>query len=215
MKTIVIITMGGVGQRFNSPTPKQYMEIKGFQVWEYPLKTFMDSSRVDFIVLAVDHSHIDFVKDKIKSFQNISVIEGGNTANESRLNALIYLKSINTSDEDIIIIHDAVRPYLNNKIINDCIETCKQYDVAIPIIPINDCLLETTEKLHAVQTPQAFRFKDIYSSHINIDLSATHLRAPYEIWKEYTKKDYKTYNGDPRCLKITNPEDINLINGLW
>ena len=207
--------MGGLGERFNSSIPKQYIDIKGIQVWEYPLKSFIKSKRIDYIVLVVDKLHIDFVKNKIKDFNNISVIEGGGSANESRFNALQYLKSINTPDDDIIIIHDAVRPYLNDTIINNCIETCKQYDVAIPIIPINDCLLETAEKLHAVQTPQAFRFKDIYLAHMNIDLQTTTLRAPYEIWKTYTKKEYKTFPGDPRCLKLTKPEDINLIYGLW
>lgn len=215
MNKILILTMAGRGERFGSSIPKQYVEINGVQLWEHPLKSFINSKMIDKIILVVDSLHIDEINNKVKNLLNVVVIEGGNTANESRFNALKYLKSINTPTEDIVIIHDAVRPYVNTDIIKNCISICEKYNVAIPIVSINDCLLETKEPIHAIQTPQAFRFGDIYNAHNSINLETTTFKAPCEIWKNYTNKPYYMFEGDSRCLKVTNKEDIELIKGLW
>lgn len=173
MSNIAIIIAGGVGKRMGQSIPKQFININDKPVLVYTLESFQKHPQIDAIELVcldgwqnVARAYADqYGISKLKW-----IVTGGATGQESIRNGVYNLED-KAAAGDVILIHDGVRPLLNNEVISDVIVKCQQYGNAVTSMPYNEQIFvineddETvTEKyipretLRRVSTPQAYRF---------------------------------------------------------
>ncbi|MFA7421471.1 MAG: 2-C-methyl-D-erythritol 4-phosphate cytidylyltransferase [Melioribacteraceae bacterium] len=220
MKTYVIIPSGGLGKRANSPLPKQYLQFAGKELIAYTLQVFQSSKHVDEIVVAAQSTYfplLESIKQNFSLTKFTCLVEGGEERQQSVYNAL---KSLKAEDEDIIVIHDAVRPLLTKEILYDSIQTAKQFGAAVVAQKAKDTLIRGVENVldyvdrsefYYAQTPQVFRYKIIMDAmkkakaenFIGTDESMLVHRAGYEV---------KIVNGSSLNFKITTKEDIHILS---
>lgn len=173
MNTALILA-GGTGSRFGGEIPKQYLEASGKPIIAYCLKTFAAHEKIDEIRIVADEEWHPFIQEcagmecgrKLRGFS----LPGKNR----QLSIWNGLKDILQygNEEDIVIVHDAARPLVSTRIISDCLETCKEYDGALTVIPVKDTVyygrdgkiesLLDRDRLMAGQAPEAFRLGAYY-----------------------------------------------------
>lgn len=171
MGNIAIIIAGGSGSRMGQDIPKQFINVYDKPVLLYTLEGFQKHPDIDAIeVVCIDGWH-DMVWAYSKQF-NITklrwIVSGGKTGQESIRNGVYYLEGT-AADDDIIIIHDGIRPLVDETVLTDVIKKAKQYGNAVTSLPYNEQIFviddekSTTryiprETLRRVSTPQAYRF---------------------------------------------------------
>ncbi len=178
MKNIALIIAGGSGKRMGLDVPKQFINVKGKPVIIYTLEAFEKLPQIDAIEIVCIKGWEDTLRDYIEKY-NISkvkwIVEGGNTGQESIRNGIFNLKD-KIENDDNIIIHDAVRPMLDEEIILDVIAKCNIYGNGISSMPYNEQIfikdddISTSqfiprETLRRMVTPQAYKFNLIYSAY--------------------------------------------------
>jgi 2-C-methyl-D-erythritol 4-phosphate cytidylyltransferase len=217
-KVGVVIPAGGLGKRFGAKKPKQLVEINGIPILQHTLHKFQSCPAVDFIVVS---SHPKYVTDVEKIIKRnkftkiISVVSGGRHRQDSVWNAV---REIVKHQPDIILIHDAVRPFVSNKIILNVIQAVKKYEAAIPAvapkdtikISDNDGFVITTpdrNKLFAVQTPQGFKTKIIVEAFQKAHADKFYGTDDSSLVERLGKK-VKIVESDYMNIKITTKEDF-------
>ncbi len=176
MATIAIIIAGGSGHRMGQDIPKQFINVNDRPILMYTLDGFQKHPQIDAIeVVCIDGWH-DVVWAYAKQF-NISklkwVTSGGETGQESIRNGVYNLKDV-CKDDDIIIIHDGIRPLVDDTVLTDVIKTAKEKGNAVTSMPYNEQIFvvsdddnSTTTKyipretLRRVSTPQAYTYKKL------------------------------------------------------
>ena len=182
LKNIAIIFAGGVGARMGSDIPKQFLDIYGKPIIVHTLERFHYNDRINEIYVGCKKEYISLLKNLIKKYNLTKVkdgyvIEGGNTGLET-----IYklLKKVQTNnDEAVVLIHDGVRPNINDELINENIDSVLKYGNAItcissfetPIVSDNgsevlDCL--DRRKVYMAKAPQSFKLTEIIKAYENI-----------------------------------------------
>ena len=168
---IAIILSGGVGTRMGANIPKQYIEVCGKPVIYYSLIKFVESGSIDAYIIALDNQWKEYVEGYVSTMNITKPLfysEPGETREFTIYNALKCAKQNGFSDDDIVIIHDAVRPMVSKEVIDDCLEGCKNYDAAIAVVDVKDTIYQSLSEncitdvpnrstLHAGQTPEAFK----------------------------------------------------------
>jgi len=178
MKKIAIIFAGGKGERMNiAKIPKQFMEIKNKPILCHTVERFENNAQICGIIVVTAEAWFDYTKDILKNYKKvISVINGGNTALDSQYLGLLELKKILKEENAIVLIHDGVRPLINDKLINDCIDCVIEKGTAITTAPAIETIIRINEQGDIIETmdrnfcqlaraPQAFLFEDIFGTH--------------------------------------------------
>lgn len=216
MKTVAVILLAGSSTRFAAKSSKQFYEINGKPLAYYALKPFIESNKIDFIVLTYKNDDIDKINDLIKSFGNkkeIFKVLGGSSRHRSVENALNFLKD-KLSDNDNVLIHDGARLFLEEQQIVNLLESLKIYNAATLAIPAEDTiavvknnLLESVpsrNNIVKIQTPQAFKFKTIMNAHSICNIEATDDAQLCLLINE----NVKIIEGSKKLNKVTTIEDI-------
>ena len=179
MKNIALIIAGGVGARMHQDIPKQFINVKDKPVIMYTLEAFQKHPNIDAIeVVCLDGWH-DILRAYSKQFEITkleNIVSGGETGLQSIRNGLNDIAQRYTSNDDIVLIHDAIRPMVSQDIISDNIRVCREYGNAITVIPCTAVMLKTTDSvtsndqiprdnLKITQTPQTFFLSDILKAH--------------------------------------------------
>lgn len=226
MNTAIILA-GGVGKRIGNDVPKQFLEVDGEPILAYTIQAFQDHEMIDRIVVVCVSGWEDKVRD-IKERYGLSKIccikPGGKNSMESISNGIFGIEST-SSPNDIVIIHDSVRPLVDEETITDCIEVCKKYGNGCASVPIQETIVKTEDHISSnanidrsdimrVQTPQAYRYdivnklyKDAYEMGIR-DSTYTNTLMMQLGHPIYLSK------GSVVNIKITVIDDINLFNIL-
>ena len=168
---IAIIIAGGSGSRMGQDIPKQFINVYDKPILIYTLEGFQNHPQIDAIeVVCIDGWH-DVLQAYAKQF-NIDklkwVVSGGETGQESIRNGVFNLEG-KAADDDIVIIHDGIRPLIDETVVTDVIIKTKKYGNAVTSLPYNEQIfviddeISTTkfiprETLTRVSTPQAYRF---------------------------------------------------------
>lgn len=171
---IAIIIAGGSGQRMNQDIPKQFINVYDKPVLIYTLEGFQKHPEIDAIeCVCLDGWH-DILWAYAKQF-GISklkwVISGGKTGQESIRNGVFFLED-KCAPDDVIIIHDGIRPLIDESVLSDVIVKCRKYGNGVTSMPYNEQIFvkkdeDSTrqyiprETLRRVATPQAYRFKKL------------------------------------------------------
>ena len=217
-----IVLAGGRGKRMNYHKSKQFIEIKGKPVLAYTLEKFIDNKSIDEVILVLPEDEVDYCKKEVLQRYSLKVdriVIGGKERQDSVFNALEAMEKA-----DIVLIHDGARPFINEKIIEEGIKYANIYGAAAPGVTPKDTIkvknednisVDTPDRnmLVAVQTPQCFKYDEIYQCHRKIKEENAIVTDDTSVVERYGHKVY-LYEGDYTNIKITTPEDLILAERL-
>lgn len=223
-KTAAVIVAGGRGRRMNRDVPKQYIEIAGIPILVRTLQVFAAVPRMDVLVLVVPESDIAHCRSRMllpyDLHEKVSLVQGGADRQDSVANGLSYLESLGFPDGGIVLIHDAVRPFVDGRIIDACLAGAFIHGAAVPGVPVVDTLKRadsrrqvndtvSRENLYQIQTPQAFRFQVIRAAHAHAG-DRDYRGTDDASLVEYMQTPVYLIQGSRHNIKITTPEDLDL-----
>lgn len=225
---IAIVFAGGSGQRMKSSAkPKQFLELYGKPIIVFTLEAFERHPDIDMVIVPCIAGWEDYLQKLLDKFHITKVkgiVTGGKDTQESKMNALHYLEPL-CKDNDIVILHDAVRPLISEKMITDNINSVRQYGSAICAVPftetgiISDDGVSTEETivrntLYIAKAPQGFYFKDVLEAHtigetMPYTLTIDTCSLMTELGKTLHLVPCETTN-----IKITTTEDFFIFKAL-
>lgn len=213
-KITALITASGRGSRLNNGEgiPKQYLKIANMPILRYTILTFLNNPNIDDIICVIHPDDIDFYQEAVLGLDILDPVYGGQTRQESTLNGLNFLEEQNKPD--LILIHDAVRPFVSKKIIDGIIDKLQTHPAVIPAVAVEDTIKKISdgkiqwtlerENLWRAQTPQGFVFDDILNAHKSFkDLTFTDDASI----NEYAGIPVAIVPGSQNNFKITTQED--------
>jgi len=228
MRVFVILPAAGLGTRMKpghspSPAPKQFLELRGVPVLIHTLRAFAAVPQVTEICVAVRASEMERLTAQVREYGfagKVRFVEGGEHRQQSVANAL---KAIHCDEEDIVLVHDAVRPFVDDEIIANVIHEVEKHGAAIAGLPAVDTIKQVEraaegaiitstiprERIVQAQTPQGFRYELIKRAFdsatadgfTGTDESSLVERLGESVW---------VVMGSARNIKITTPADMEL-----
>ena len=225
------ILAGGVGSRMgNSDVPKQFLNLGDRPILIHTIEKFIINSKFDKILVLTPNNFINSTIDLIKNIEGetdkIIVLEGGETRNDTIRNAIKYIKSnFSIDDDSIIVTRDSVRPFVSHRIIEDNIKMASEYGACDTVIPATDTIVESVDgdtissiplrdHYYQGQTPQSFKINKLDSLYNN--LSKDEIESLTDAAKIFTlnNEDVFLVEGDVTNIKITYPYDLKLANTI-
>ena len=228
MKNIALIIAGGVGARMGQDIPKQFINVYDKPVIVYTLEAFQNHPMIDGIEVVCLDEWQGALKAYAKQFgiaKLENVVSGGKNGQDSIRNGLYDIASRHTDPDDIVLVHDAIRPMVSEEVITDNIKTCREYGNAITVVPCTAAMLKTYDSISTVeqvprdnlkitQTPQSFFVQDLVAAHKEaLGKGITNSVASCTMFIELGKKLYMS-QGSEKNLKLTTTEDIEIFKSL-
>lgn len=225
------VLAGGKGSRMgNTEMPKQFLMLGDKPVFIHTLEQFLLNSRIEKVLVCCPKQWISHTKDIIKKyisdFSRIVVVEGGSTRNDTIMNGCRYIeKNYGLNDDDIIVTHDAVRPFITQRIIDENIDVALKYGAVDTVMEAFDTIVESKDgkiisniplrkNMYQGQTPQTFNIKNT----INLfeSLSEEEANILTDACKAFVIKGYEVHivKGEVYNMKITTQHDLKIANGL-
>ncbi|MBE6500120.1 MAG: 2-C-methyl-D-erythritol 4-phosphate cytidylyltransferase [Methanobrevibacter thaueri] len=225
------ILAGGMGSRMGgTDTPKQFLALGTKPVIIHTIEKFVINEKIDKTIVLTPKNYINHTNHLINEFigdnEDIIVIEGGETRNDTLRNSIDYInENYGIDEESIILTHDSVRPFVTHRIIEDNINAAKRYGACDTVIPATDTIVESVngETIESIpvrdyyyqgQTPQSFNIKKLFNL-IN-SLSEVETNILTDACKIFTLKDENVHlvKGEVTNIKITYPYDLKLANTI-
>lgn len=223
MQVFVILPAAGLGTRMAGPQPKQFLALDGVPILIHSLRAFAAVPRVSSIFVAVRKTETERVRSQIAEYgfaDRVKVVEGGDNRQQSVLNALDALPA---EPEDIVLVHDAVRPLIDAATIERTIDAVAELGAAIVGLPAVDTIKQVERTAHGAlitatipreyvvlaQTPQGFRYgilqrafsEAVADGFVGTDEASIVERAGNPV---------AVVHGSQVNLKITQPGDLEL-----
>lgn len=224
MKFYLIVPASGEGKRFGSKTPKQFLKLSpsGHEVIYHTLKKFNSIRQIASISIATNPQYISKVRSITNegNFTKVkSIVAGGDTRQQSVLNALNTLKC---SNEDIIIIHDAVRPFISKSKIKEMCDLASGFDCLIPGLKVNDTIKKVTgnnfvaetiprDNVWRIQTPQFFKYGKLMKA-FEYAVKKKLIGTDEASLMEAAGMKVKITEGEVTNIKITTKEDLAIVD---
>ncbi len=178
MGNFAVVFAGGKGTRMTmADRPKQFLEIDSKAVICHTIDHFQNCELIDGIVVATHVDWLDYTKNLLKGYDKvIKVIAGGETALDSQYLSLLEVEKFAKDDNNVVLIHDGVRPLINVKLIEDCIKSVQERGNGITTAPAIETIIRIDNDGNIIETldrqlcqlaraPQAFYLNDILSLH--------------------------------------------------
>ncbi len=219
MKVFALIMAGGRGSRMGAGKAKQSLKLSGKKIFRITAERFDSFKCIEGIVFVGRKEDISEYKKDLKGLNKIfEIVEGGKTRQESVANGLAALGKYSP---DIVTIHDAVRPFVEEHYVEKSIKAARKFGAAVVVSECNDTIgvikdgfLENVperSKLRNLQTPQTFRYEMLLKAHNNIkrtdktftDDTGAAIGIGLKI---------KVIEGSSGNIKITSPQDIGTAN---
>lgn len=217
-----IVLAAGRGSRMNSDIAKQYMEINGKPLLYYSLKVF-DASVADEIILVTKGSDIDYVREEIVEKYGFHKVRRIVAGGKERYNSVSKgLKACDRRNR-IIMIHDAARPCITNRMILDSISAARRYKACTVAMPVKDTIkvvdengfgTETPDRktLYIIQTPQTFDRGILEEAYDRLRISGdSDITDDTMVVERYLDIQSKMVEGSYQNIKVTTPEDIVIV----
>lgn len=226
--TAALIFAGGTGRRMNTRSkPKQFLEIHGKPIIVYTLEHFEYHEQIDNIVVVCIKDYIEELKGLLGRFgitKVKSIVPGGATGHDSIYLGLLAMKDF-AAENDIVLIHDGVRPLINHDLITENIEAVKKYGSAITCEPVKESSIRSVdgeailevpprEQMYTAKAPQSFYYKSIMNLYERAradglrSIDSSHLCS---IYREPMHMVLSTRNN----MKITEPADFYICRALY
>lgn len=224
------ILAGGKGTRMgNTEMPKQFLMLGSKPIIIHTIEQFLINKRVDKIIVCAPKDWLGHTKDIIDKFlpdTNIELVEGGSTRNETIMNGCRYIEEkYGIKKEDIIITHDAVRPFITTQIIDNNIDGLDGCDAVDTVIPATDTIVESKngeyitnipERKHMYQgqTPQSFKIKKLMEVYDSLTEEEKEILTDACKIFSIKNKKVKIVEGASTNIKITDMFDLKLANSM-
>ena len=208
--------------RMGGELPKQFMELCGKPVIIRTIGSFLKSPQIRLVIVGINPDWMDYMQGLIEKYrlENVYITPGGADRNDTLMNIISYaVDELSADENEIILTHDAVRPFVSEKIIGDSILAMEKYKIATAAVPATDTIIVSGDgntassfplrsTMYQVQTPQSFRigsFRDVYSS-----VSEEDKKSITDACKLFHMKGFEVglVEGDRKNIKLTYPSDI-------
>ena len=220
-RVVAIVVAGGDGRRMGGDLPKQFLPLGGRPLLDRTLSAIAASARVDGIVLVLPPTFPEEGKGSYRSVEKVlAVVDGGEQRQDSVRNALAAVPE----DAEVILVHDAVRPFVSEELLERCVELAREHGAVVPVVPVRDTVkqwdrgertLRTRDRseLMLAQTPQGFRAGILRDA----------CRKAQEEGRQGTDDASLVESagypvipvpGEEANIKITIPEDLRMAEGL-
>ncbi|MBQ9636522.1 MAG: 2-C-methyl-D-erythritol 4-phosphate cytidylyltransferase [Prevotella sp.] len=226
---IGLLIAGGSGNRMGQDIPKQFMHVDNCPIIIHTMQSFQRHPDIGAIAVVCLKGWETVLQSYANQF-NITklkwIFPGGDTGMESIHNGIYGLKEAGCDDEDLVLIHDSVRPLLSQDIISSNIAICKAYGYAITGIQCREAILESDDgfttttsiprdKLIRTQTPQTFRLKNIINMHEKAKIMGIkNSVASCTLAAEVGGIEMHIVPGSEKNIKITTVEDLEILKAL-
>ncbi|MGA2677670.1 MAG: 2-C-methyl-D-erythritol 4-phosphate cytidylyltransferase [Sedimentisphaerales bacterium] len=225
-KVHAIILASGVGKRARHDIPKQFIKIAGKTIVEHTIEIFERSPDIDNIIIVVLPMYKTLIEEIIlkNNYRKVSkILCGGETRRESSFIGIGAIKD----DNDVVLLHDAIRPFLSERIITQCVSALKKYDAVDVAIPSADTIIrvnsgDTIEDIPVRkfmlrgQTPQGFRVGVIKKAHLMANKErSVQVTDDCGLVFKYNLAKVHVVRGEENNIKITYPEDVFLAESLF
>ena len=224
------IMAGGIGKRMgNTPLPKQFLKLGDKPIIIHTVEKFILNDKFDLILISTPEEYIEFTQDTLNKCNikddRIRAIAGGPERNDTLENAIKYIENTNgLKNDDAIVVHDAVRPFITKKIIDENIKALRKFKSVDTVVPAYDTIvfgdgnevsrIPIRDEMFIGQTPQSFNIKTFQES-----------------FKKLSEEDKKTLSdsvkivllsgekigmveGSHSNIKITTPYDLDIANAI-
>ena len=226
---IAIIFAGGSGVRMGAGVPKQFLEINGKPIIIHTLQLFQYHKMIDKIYVSILKDYVDYMKELVDDYhlsKVVSVIPGGETAQDSIYNALKKAESENP-DDSVVLLHDGVRPFVSYDVIANNIEGVKTNGNAITCTACYETILlsKSGEQVDSVpyrkdtfaaQAPQSFILKDIIAAHDVVRARPEGYENMGDACTILKSQGIEVHmvEGNRGNIKVTTPEDVYMYRAL-
>lgn len=225
------ILAGGIGSRMgNVPLPKQFLNLDNKPILIHTVEKFILVDEFEKIIIATPKQWITHTKDILKLYkiydERVEIIEGGSDRNETIMNIISFIESVrDIEDDDIIVTHDAVRPFLTYRIIKENIEGALNYGSVDTVIKAIDTIVTSQDNnviesiplrnnMYQGQTPQSFKINLLKESYNALpDNRKKILTDACKIIVE-TGGEVKLVEGEVYNIKVTTPYDLKVANAI-
>lgn len=206
------ILAGGSGTRMgNTEMPKQFLLLGEKPIIIHTIEQFLVNSKFYKIIVCCPKEWISHARDLLNKYEidqdRVEIVAGGENRNESIMNGCRYIESTyGLTDKDVVVTHDAVRPFVNQRILDDNIAAVKKYDAVDTVIPATDTIVYSKDgkiiseipvrkECYQGQTPQSFKIKKLF-----------------ELYDSLTKKEKEILTDACKIFAIKG-EEVGLVNG--
>jgi len=227
MRMVAVVLGGGTGQRLGAGQPKQLLELGGRTLIEHCVAAFSSAPGVDEVLVVMTAGWVDQVKALVGGYPKVSaVIPGGAARSDSARIALEAVASSGSLDDCGVLLHDAARPLVDQRIIADCVAALASHDAVGTAVPSSDTIVVAAdgvmehvpprETLWRCQTPQCFRLPVILRAHQLAAADPDY--APTDdcgvVLRYLPEVPVHIVAGSERNLKVTYPSDLAVAEAL-
>lgn len=219
------ILAGGKGTRMGkTDLPKQFLMLGEKPIIIHTIEQFLVSTVIDEIVVAVPENWISYTQDIVDKYcknDNIHIIQGGADRNGTIMNICKYIKQNSKEPENIVVTHDAVRPFITQRIIKDNVKLCEEYGATDTVIPATDTIVESKDgetisnipirkDMYQGQTPQSFKVEDFMEQYNSLTEEEKEILT--DAAKVYVLKQRKValVMGELYNIKVTTKHDLKM-----
>ena len=229
--TYGVVLAGGIGSRMgNVEKPKQFLELKGRPIIIHTIEKFVIHPGFEKILVLSPKAWVGYTRDIVRKYipmsDQIEVLEGGPTRNETIMNAIRYIEAQgDLDDETVIVTHDSVRPFINHRILEENIRFAREYGACDTVMPATDTIVESTNAeaitnipnrkfMYQGQTPQSFRAKKLKEEYEALTDEEKEILT--DACKIMVLKGHHVHlvQGEVSNIKITYPYDITVAKAL-
>lgn len=225
---VALILAGGSGKRTEQDVPKQFMNVYDKPIIIYTLEAFQKHPDIDGIIVSCLEGWEEILWAYAKEYGINKlkwVVDGGENGQASARKALEALQDT-CSQNDVVIIHDAVRPMVSGDIISDCIVTCKRYGNGLSAIRCQETIVQTEDGISGdvnihrddimrVMTPQAYFYDKAMWAHTTaLEKGITNAVYTNTLMLDLGERVYFS-KGSAKNIKITTIEDVEIFKALY
>lgn len=231
MMNFAVIFAGGVGSRMHSKRsiPKQFLKVHGKPIIAHTIDIFQKSKDIDAIVVSIVSSGVQEMRTIVEKYgftKVICIVEGGTTGQLSIFNGLQIAKKHSRSNDDIVLIHDGVRPLINQSVISENIESVRKFGSAITTAPAKETFVLVNDDKNVVdvvdrkksfiaKAPQSFNLDEIFQIEVQaIKTGRTDIIDSSTLMGMYGKTLH-IVEGPYENIKITTPDDFYMFKALF
>ena len=225
MKHIAAVLAGGSGQRFGGNTPKQFLELNGKPLIDHSIEVFQIHPDIDEIILVVPKDYIAAMEYYKTAYSKVKKIVAG--GKERYQSSLAVIQAYEDHNNINMLLHDAARPMITQKMISDVIAALKDYMAVIVVVPSTDTIIQSKKGkvvnavfnrliMYQVQTPQGFRLSVLHKA-FALALQDPDFRVTDDgsvVFNYLPHEPVAIVKGDPLHTKITYPHDFKLMEVL-
>lgn len=227
MKNDVILLAGGIGKRMGAEIPKQFIKVKDKPIIVYTIEKFQKNANIDEIVVVCVKDWADYVRELVKEYSLTKVkwiIEGGKTGHDSIRNGVFFLRD-KIEPEDFVVIHDAVRPILPQKAIDEVLRVAHENGNASSSIVCHPPIVYTEDKISGIKdvdrdhvmltaSPQAYNYAQVLKCYEKAEKDGKHdFTFTSSLLIAYGERVYFA-KGTTSNIKVTQKEDLALFEAL-